>query len=562
MKLNLYLTLNLLCFFSYDVFAQNLNWQWVKGSDVTFNTNVEVLSVASDNLGNAVIGGFVTTGNVIFGFDTVYGGPGYTPFVAKYSSAGQVLWASALPIAIDATVTYVATDPGQNVYATGASSNKLYLVKMNSNGSFAWIDSIPVSLPGNINNVTCDANGNVYFTGVFTDSTIIFGHDTLHGLSANYSPFDNYFVAKYSPAGAELWAKTMRPFHNGYPGIAISSSLTTDINDHVIVGGLCFADSLNIGNLILRGPADDLTKNLENAFIVTYNVAGNLAWAKLLSSSQIRVTDVCADNTGNIYAYGSFEDSLYLGDSLLIARPFNTFNLFILKFDSRGKLVWSFTSYGSPGRGAPAPFAITSDKNGHLFISGGAFDTFYWRGDSIFYSYNNNYSYNDSSFILQLDTAGHIICGATFKGGGDDANDLSTDPSGFVYWAGDYLFPEFIVGNDTLSAGQTAEKAYLGKFTPCGEIINSLETIPADVALEIYPNPSSSNATCKYSLTGNAADIKLLVTDILGRIVVFYPLTKSQDELNVSVSGFNSGVYFCSISSNGNTLVTKRIIVE
>ena len=562
MNLKLYLNLCFFLLFSTGIFAQNLNWQWVDGSNVTLNTNVEVLSVASDNLGNAVIGGYVVSGNVIFGFDTIFGGPAFTSFVTRYSSSGQVLWAKALPVSNDVVVTYVATDPDQNVYATGASASMLYLVKMSSNGNFVWIDSIPAAQHSKINNITCDADGNVYFTGTFVDANIIFGHDTLQGLTANYSPFNNYFVAKYSSAGAELWARTMRPFHHGNSGTGIGSAMTTDINDHLIVGGQCYADSLNIGNLILHGPTVDLSNGLENGFIATYSTASNLVWAKMLSSDAINVTDVCADNLGNIYAYGSFEDSLYLGDSLLIARPFNTFNLFILKFNSQGDFLWGFTSYGTPGKGAPAPFAIASDKNGHLFISGGAFDTFYWRGDSIFYSYNNNYSYNDSSFILQLDTGGHIICGATFKGGGDDANDLSTDPSGYVYWAGDYLFPEFIIGVDTLSAGQTYEKAYLAKFTPCGEMINSIETIAVSVNLQVYPNPTSYAGIVKYSIANDVSDIKLQITDMLGRVVGLYLLKDKQGELNINTTCLSSGVYFCSIIANGNIMITKKMMIE
>jgi uncharacterized protein YdeI (YjbR/CyaY-like superfamily) len=94
---------------------------------------------------------------------------------------------------------YMATDASKNVYLIGSFKDSIsfgsltisgshlvrnpYLVKYDSSGNVLWARA--GSATNNAiqfnwaNGVTTDANGNVYLTGGFSTSTITFGNSTL-----------------------------------------------------------------------------------------------------------------------------------------------------------------------------------------------------------------------------------------------------------------------------------------------------------------------------------------------------------------------------------------------
>ncbi|MGE0718368.1 MAG: hypothetical protein AB7P02_23175, partial [Alphaproteobacteria bacterium] len=144
-------------------------------------------------------------------------------FVAKYSTAGDLLWART------------AAGPDDGIETAAA--------------------------------VTVDNDGNVIVVGSF-DGTMQFGDTTLTATGAQYS--FNYFVAKYDTNGNLLWATTTGPTDNdnGESAFAVS----TDDKDNVYVSGT-FSGTVDFdpgaGELVASTES-----YLNRYFIARYSAAG------------------------------------------------------------------------------------------------------------------------------------------------------------------------------------------------------------------------------------------------------------------------------------------------
>lgn len=101
------------------------------------------------------------------------------------------------------------------------------------------------------------------------------------------------------------------------------------------------------------------------------------------------------------------------------------------------------------------------------------------------------------------------------------------------------------------------------------EYFNSLESVNehshTDVVVSnIYPNPTSDNATILYELK-NKSEVNVKLTDLTGKVVLNENLgvqSKGMQRFNISASqlGLNNGIYFYSLTINNNTVTGKMVI--
>jgi hypothetical protein len=86
-------------------------------------------------------------------------------------------------------------------------------------------------------------------------------------------------------------------------------------------------------------------------------------------------------------------------------------------------------------------------------------------------------------------------------------------------------------------------------------------TLIENISLQasIFPNPTQDNITIKLGQMGQNVHVDII--DLQGRIIQQNEINKLQDEIQLSLSTLQSGVYFVRLNSqNGNTI--KRIIVQ
>ncbi len=553
------LRITLFLSFSSNILAQvaSPNWLWTRGS--TGGDVVEVADVTADKNGNTIVWGYLEGDSVTFGPYTIHSTSPYTTnFLVKYTSSGQVQWTFTIPGFANYNFSRVATDTSGNIFTFTSPINTptIYFMKVSSNGSLLWIDSNAATHLTHANSgagVATDLDGNVYFTGSFSDSLIVFGHDTLRSLTPSNGLYNTYFLVKYSAGGSELWAKTVKPKMTSTGGSAVA----TDTDNNLFVAGGFTGDSLTIGNVTLHTPYERY-----NGFVAKYDKDGTVLWAKSFSGLSASASAIHTDHQGNIYVLGKFTDSLFIDNSLVVQRPYANTNFYVAKLNSAGHVLWVTASYemGTNPTHSLLPYSLTSNIDGNIYLSGGQFDMIYWHNDSIIYTPTST-SNNDKAFLLSLDSSGHIICAETFQYGGDDASGLTADPLGNLYWTGDYFASTFVIGADTLRGGGV-ENAFLAKFSPCGKINTSVKNIISTSSLGIYPNPNNGLVTASFIIPQDASESSLLVTDLLGQKIKSFPLQSSQNEFQFDTHGINSGIYLVSIIADGRVIGTKKMTLE
>lgn len=92
-----------------------------------------------------------------------------------------------------------------------------------------------------------------------------------------------------------------------------------------------------------------------------------------------------------------------------------------------------------------------------------------------------------------------------------------------------------------------------------GDLLFSNEKISIS---SIYPNPASSYASIDYNLSNQRDQAKIILCNVLGNVVGEYPLVKDAKRLYISTQELSSGVYFYTLSVEGKSLITKKLIIR
>jgi len=326
--------------------------------------NSEFPSIAVDNSGNLYITGSFFK-SLELGNSTLTA-PNSDMFLAKYDSAGHILWAKSSGNDIDTSYIqphtiicdslnniFVSTD----IYSLNNYKAKVImggttieghstLSKCDSSGNFIWTkssDGYFTSRPGNL---TTDGTGNVYMTGNYRD-TITFGTYTLTADSANST-----FLVKYDSSGEVLWAKDAKFWSNG-------SYISSDLKGNVYMTG-DFYCSTDLGGIILESKTN-------TTYIAKYNSLGRLIWAKNVYGSLRNFPwSVATDLSNDVYITGWYSGTISI-DTVIFRGNENSAHLFLLKLDEGGSVKWGFSG-DTALRSSGASLAV--DKFGNCYVTG------------------------------------------------------------------------------------------------------------------------------------------------------------------------------------------------
>ena len=85
-------------------------------------------------------------------------------------------------------------------------------------------------------------------------------------------------------------------------------------------------------------------------------------------------------------------------------------------------------------------------------------------------------------------------------------------------------------------------------------------TINTPSAISVYPNPNNGDMTIKYFIPQNEK-AELSIYDLSGRKVKSYFLTGENNQLSISETDLQEGIYFYTVISNGNQIKQDKIVV-
>ena len=294
--------------------------------------------------------------------------------------------------------------------------------------------------------ISTDKSNNVYITGYYVDS-ITFGSFILT-TTANA----NFYLTKYDSSGNVIWAKSSVSSSNGY---CIGYNICTDPFGNVYATGI-FVDTVSFGSYTLTGAGS------ENVFLVKYDSAGNVLWAR----SAIGVGDnygyqVSADLSGNIYVTGTFTSSTIAFGSYVLTNVAG-YDIFIAKYDSFGNVIWA-KRFGN--NGDEVAYSIGTDALANLYVTG------YFTSPSItFGSYTLTNTGLADIFLAKFDSFCNVLWAKSVSGTDNDFGYyLVADSLGNIYITGYYFSQSITFGSFTLN-NQGAHDAFLAKYDSSGNV--------------------------------------------------------------------------------------------
>ncbi len=273
--------------------------------------------------------------------------------------------------------------------------------------------------------ISVDPNGNSAITGEFMGTAII-GDDTLTA-----SSFRDVFTAILDSNGVVL--KGMAGVGDGVENIG--NGVASDSDGNIYITGN-FTDTITFGSesLVSAGVGD--------VFIVKYDAAGNVLWAKRAGgASNIYAHDIAVDLAGNCYVIGEFYDSANFDSETVYSTIAD--DVFTAKYDPDGNALWAESCGGLSGDWGSG---VAVDGPGNVFITG------YFQSQFVFNDVTHTTEGNRDVFVAQYDASGTPQWAVTGGGGQNDFfNKIAVDASGSnVYVTGEFESSSVLIGGITL----------------------------------------------------------------------------------------------------------------
>ncbi len=430
---------------SNDIFmAQydaNGNYTWAKNIGGTQNDIG--FSIANDAANNVFISGYFSNTVDFDPSATTYtlNASGFGQFCAKYSSAGNFVWAN--PVSNVGSRNAVATDASGNVVVGGSFSgffdfdpsaavlnltsagiNDGYFAKYDVNGNLMWAKAIGGIANDYINNLALSNTGEVLITGKFL-STADFDPSVATATIAAGSSNSDAFLARYDQNGNYIWAIN---FNGVFSGLTEAWGCCFDASTNAFTTG----DLIGTADFDPSASTKYMSDILGNLFLGKYDVNGNYLWANTVQETfggVDAVLSVKTDVSGNSYATGYFMGLPDMDPSpatYTLASTGYTNDIFISKYDNSGNLVWAKSIGGYDNDRANA---ITTDAAGNVYLAGTYNATVDFDPSSSTFTLSS-ISGTQDVFFAKYDMNGNFVWAKSIGGNNFDfVNDIAIDPS-------------------------------------------------------------------------------------------------------------------------------------
>lgn len=271
--------------------------------------------------------------------------------VARYTSAGALLWVKVIGGTSNDSADDLAFDVDGNIILAGridgvatagtntlgaSFQNRHFMVKFASNGDMVWAKTVSNNGSGG-SGVAVDGDNNILFTGSgFVGST------------------NSIFVAKYNSSGTELWQTNHLSSGNG-------SAIAFDSANNVYVSGTFNSSSITFGSTTLSNP-----NNALRGFLAKYDSNGNPVWANRIGGRAYRLA---VQPDGTAFTCGFFlNTTTNFNDDSITIKGSGTRNGFITRHESDGQLNW-VRRVGGANSGEILR-SITRDNSGTIHVIG------------------------------------------------------------------------------------------------------------------------------------------------------------------------------------------------
>ncbi|MBP9135030.1 MAG: T9SS type A sorting domain-containing protein [Saprospiraceae bacterium] len=440
----------------------------------------------------------------------------------------------------------------QKSIGDGISNNGIYNIISCSDGNLVmsgWIqDTITQNWQGNL--IKTDTSGNIIWNRTYQGTYNSAITSVIELANGNFALIGR---TDYVLGSGKVWLLVVDP-----TGVLISTNSyfvggSTPTNDFQVANS--FDLSLDSGYII--GGHAGVDPNLIRGLIIKLNASGQVDWYKMLTAN--------SDGTGNIWKsrvtrIRQLADSSFVCVAYLQTGGFQPFKMLLIKFDFYGNELWrrSFNSVsGQDSYGYD--FDLTAD--GGFILTGRAEN----GTDAQLYLVKTNClgftqpPVSDFSVVWNGSTAtfynlsGRADTCIYYFGDGDSAFVLLTDTTPVVHsYTGSGPYTPYLLAYACGEVDTLYQTIYTG-------INNEYELI--EKSFTIFPNPAAEKITLTCIISSHLTEVKLLITDLTGRVISSNQIQGNPRELEIDISYLNNGSYLVSLEHNGNILASRKLMV-
>ena len=303
-------------------------------------------------------------------------------FLAKYSSAGALLWVRTFGGTGYDQGKVLSLDALGNIYVGGAfeasmdadpsagttllSSNgatDAFLAKYKSDGSFVWAFSFGSTLADEVTGLAAYSGDHLYATGRFNGTVDFDAGPGTTSLTSN-GGYD-WFLAQYLPDGKLGFVQqTGTSSNEAGPAVAVDNSSNVYVAG-AFTSGTDFDPGPGTQTLALTGFSD--------AFLVKYNKLGAYQWGIPIGGMGFLGNEAraVACDAGHVYVTGRFSGTADFDPSASVAsRTAGGFQSgFVARYTLAGVYKWA-TDLSASGFGIVTPLSLSLDNANGLYLGG------------------------------------------------------------------------------------------------------------------------------------------------------------------------------------------------
>jgi hypothetical protein len=457
--------------------------------------------VATDSSNNVFVAGYV-------------GSTAANAFIAKYSSAGAVLWTAQISGSGTDTGNAIDTDPSGNVLVTGRYENVLtlfntggtpgttlsntgfidcFVAKYSTAGTVLWAARIGGEAASSEigEGIATDSSGNVFVTGNYDRTLTPYSVDGTPGTTLLNTGGRDCFLVKYSSAGAVLWATRIVATSTDF-----GNALDTDSSNNVFVTGFYSSSLCTLYNAD-GGIGATLPTGIRSVFVAKYSPAGVVLWAARISSSSTEGNGIAVDTSGNVVVTGQYSGTATIfntgGTSNMTLSNAGSADCFVAKYSSAGEILWAARIAGT---GSDNGQAVATDISNNVYVTGGysAVLFIYNQGTLGTLGASLGWIVSSDCFVAKYSPDGAVLWATQIAGTGassDSGYGIATNTLGNVFVTGTYT-SNLTLYNTNGSIGTTLTGASLTCF---------LANYRSDGYIANPPIPASSNVLVSATYT-------------------------------------------------------------
>jgi hypothetical protein len=389
----------------------------------------------------------------------------------------SVLWATYYGSTDDDVIFRVVRSSGGDIYSTGitnsvtgmatsgahqtieAGSDDAFLTRHDNAGNLLWATYYGGSANDRGWESAIDPAGNIYICGRTGSSS---GIATSGSHQPSLTGLTDGFLAKFNSSGSRIWAT----YYGGYDW-ETASGVTCDASGNVYLVGQTSSTS----NIASFGAWQTMVAGGDDGFIAKFTSAGVRVWGTYCGGpNNDEFYRAVVDGSGNIYlgGMGTSPSGIASAGAHQTVYGGGVKDAIFAKFSSTGSRLWC-TYFG--GSGDEYCWGITLDGAGNIYWAGNTSST---TAMATVGSHQTTYGggVNDG-FIAKFSPTGTIIWSTYYGGGGDDGlGDVTTDPSGNVYFAGNTNSTTGVITPGALQSTITGGADLLyGSMTTSGSLL-------------------------------------------------------------------------------------------